>query len=725
VLGRMAEKDGAAGEKAGDKNAVTTWSGVASIWDFKATGPHDAKAVPFKQYLEEATIGLRHGIGDPRLKSKQKDSGSEEERPPSRGLKSGPAQLVEMLRALLNTEAALSTGTALFWLVLAAVFETLPAMAIDMFRGQLGHAWHSFCLEVDKKMPTDMEARDWLLDAVPFVYAQGMYRMLVDGFDEERKQFLTHVKNFMNKIALVIHFEINGFQINVDTVRRARRKLFLARVLSSPHSNQHDYLKGQRRQAELEANKSSSGPRPLNFGKVDAPPVDEVQLEHVMIGRMDALTDPNARLLASGQKDNFAVPDELSVDRYANLTGIGIAMLDRHLCDIFAGVEDEMEEEEEDVKKVPQGDDDDEAVASNQSRSHPGSPDSGSPPGSPLSRSSPSAFSSTMPATMGSPTAKDGNEVEDEEDDGPHNMASTFDPNGPQARKKARLKKAKMAGTMALMRIKANEKREEEAKMKRQRSELALLKLSSSPEALPEEYCARELDTTWVTPAMQSLHPDAVTKAQVLHKPRAETFALKMEAHAARPGTLSMPALKGRASTASGERTKASDAMTVSATSLKDGSASGGVERTKERTNSVAYDKPVQTTSSSGTQRLNLSQSGPLPKVGSETLILEPPSSISNKVILNRLETTSKAFRAHSFAIYMKEYDVFTGIKKQRFDEKRLRDEEDAYLRKMNRMVGGEPKRMLYPDLGRNGKNRSSGRRPQTTPVFSTTSAPL
>jgi hypothetical protein len=34
--------------------------------------------------------------------------------------------------------------------------------------------------------------------------------------------------------------------------------------------------------------------------------------------------------------------------------------------------------------------------------------------------------------------------------------------------------------------------------------------------------------------------------------------------------------------------------------------------------------------------------------------------------------------RSHSFAMYTKEYDVFTGDLKQRFDETRLRNEEDV-----------------------------------------------
>ncbi|CAK8999937.1 unnamed protein product [Durusdinium trenchii] len=55
---------------------------------------------------------------------------------------------------------------------------------------------------------------------------------------------------------------------------------------------------------------------------------------------------------------------------------------------------------------------------------------------------------------------------------------------------------------------------------------------------------------------------------------------------------------------------------------------------------------------------------------GGETLTLEPPWNLSNKVVYNRLDIATKTSQTHSFAMYTKEYDVFTGDLKQRFDEK-------------------------------------------------------
>merc|ERR1712190_263568 len=56
---------------------------------------------------------------------------------------------------------------------------------------------------------------------------------------------------------------------------------------------------------------------------------------------------------------------------------------------------------------------------------------------------------------------------------------------------------------------------------------------------------------------------------------------------------------------------------------------------------------------------------------------------------MQRLETMSKIFRQQAFGEYMKEYDIFTGEKKSRFNDKQLHEEESTYVRNMEGMVGG------------------------------------
>jgi hypothetical protein len=80
-------------------------------------------------------------------------------------------------------------------------------------------------------------------------------------------------------------------------------------------------------------------------------------------------------------------------------------------------------------------------------------------------------------------------------------------------------------------------------------------------------------------------------------------------------------------------------------------------------------------------------------------LVLEPPSSLSHRVVVNRLETQGHFFRQSTFAEYLKENDVFTGEPKVRLDEKRLKKGEDFALKKASSLVGGLPKRHLRLQL--------------------------
>lgn len=68
---------------------------------------------------------------------------------------------------------------------------------------------------------------------------------------------------------------------------------------------------------------------------------------------------------------------------------------------------------------------------------------------------------------------------------------------------------------------------------------------------------------------------------------------------------------------------------------------------------------------------------------------LEPPASLSHRIVECRLEAQAKEFRKKTFAQYMKENDIFTGDPKVRFDEKRLRTEEESALSKAQSLIGG------------------------------------
>jgi len=197
--------------------------------------------------------------------------------------------------------------------------------------------------------------------------------------------------------------------------------------------------------------------------------------------------------------------------------------------------------------------------------------------------------------------------------------------------------------------------------MKRQRQQLLEQRLKA--EILPERFRSTELNTSWVSPGMLTLHAGA--DRDVMRMSRSSAFALKMAPKNPR---------------------------LVGPTALK--SHRRGVSK---------EDHGAPSQGSDPLERGSPNQRSPLAR-GGETLTLEPPWNLSNKVVYNRVDVATKASQSHSFAMYTKEYDVFTGDLKQRFDEARLRNEEDAYLKKMKSMVGGgKMKKLLYPggDLGR------------------------
>eukprot|EP00434_Breviolum_minutum_P012650 symbB.v1.2.011149.t1/scaffold732.1/size241626/23 len=262
-----------------------------------------------------------------------------------------------------------------------------------------------------------------------------------------------------------------------------------------------------------------------------------------------------------------------------------------------------------------------------------------------------------MPLSPTSPTSPTSTSMGRSDED---SLSPSLSMSFSEGKKHGRMRRARMAGRLSVMQKRANEKREEEAKIKRQRQQLLEQKIKA--ETLPARYLTTELNTTWVSPGMLNLHAGAEDR-DVMRMPRVSAFALKMEPK--NPRLVGPTSLRHRR----------------------------GVSKEEHTT-------PIQ---GDPLERGSPNQRSPLAR-GGETLTLEPPWNLSNKVVYSRVDVATKTSQSQSFAMYTKEYDVFTGDLKQRFDEVRLRNEEDAYLKKMRSMVGGSKmKKLLYPggDLGR------------------------
>jgi len=81
-----------------------------------------------------------------------------------------------------------------------------------------------------------------------------------------------------------------------------------------------------------------------------------------------------------------------------------------------------------------------------------------------------------------------------------------------------------------------------------------------------------------------------------------------------------------------------------------------------------------------------------------EVLNMDPPQRLKQDLVLQRMEEHGKAYVKNSFALYTKEHDIFTGTRKNRSDPTMLKNEEDAYIKKMEMLVGGDPKRLIAPE---------------------------
>mmetsp|Transcript_34347 Transcript_34347/g.106914 ORF Transcript_34347/g.106914 Transcript_34347/m.106914 type:complete len:707 (+) Transcript_34347:84-2204(+) len=688
-------------KKAAPENPGQPWCGYACVLDVRLTQPSGGAPPlepPLGQYLDEVPMGMKGGVGDAQAQHMGEPC----------------VDNVEGLQRVLSRGVAQKACGSLLWLAIGGIFGQLPATGLQEIRESLGQSWQLLSLALAEETGSDRALRDWIAAALPFVLAQAIFRIMVDGFPEDRKLFTAHAERLVNKISMVVHYEVTGFQANLDTVRRERRRLLLRHVMKNPHVNQREFLRGQKRQEMLESHSASAGDYPLRFGEADGQPLEETQLDHVMQARAESRRSKGRKSKvgpALSQTDT-----EQRVDRYAQLSQAGAELLEQQLDEFAAILGEEPEEAEEDSLSISDGF----SVAS------PGP----SPPSSPTNRGAPASWSPRTPTGSAGVTFRDLGASDDEASDGCASPSSSMCLS-PKSRKGAAWRKAQSSMNVFAkfnqIKLEHRARKEREARAKKQRQEQVHRKIAV--DSLPSELCERQLVTTWVSPCTKTLMPDAEDR-NTLRKPSAEAFALKMATRPPPTRPLSMPALRAKSgagqprgsssSAARGSRSNTGDAKmatahetaTVSQMSLKDdGSLAGGsVSRsvrgaaagaasigpgetgsTLPRVASASGVSSLQRELTAGSAHRHWTTRG-------EVLSLEPPQRLGSRVVGRRLEEQAKASKQKSFALYMKEYDIFTDMLKRTVDEKRLRDEEDACLRRAASLLDGPPKRRLPPE---------------------------
>jgi len=315
------------------------------------------------------------------------------------------------------------------------------------------------------------------------------------------------------------------------------------------------------------------GERPLAFGRLEALPLEEKQLNHVLEGREQKKSSPSWD--AGAPLHCQDVLEELGVHRYKGLVEDGDFLLTSHLgkLDSIAGVAGQGADKEDDAHLEPGGTVDfaKAVLASRSSDTTPSDkktfPTSWSPG---YVRGSSSDEGSMSEARTGAESAEMASDGE--------SLATSVTSSPQRSRAESWRVKVEVLGKVALMHKKIKDRKEREAWLKKQRADALVKRITS--EELPQEIREREVFTTWVSPATRTVMAGANDRF-ALRKPSAEAFHLKMETKPFTMRSLSMPALQTLHPSRSDDaqrspkegRSTAPDAYSVTGNSVRTGAS--------------------------------------------------------------------------------------------------------------------------------------------------------
>jgi len=534
--------------------------------------------LPVQLFLEEILVGMQ---GSPHSEPREQEASGRTRRK------------WKQLKAVLDTNGMRNALRSLFWIMMGAVMKRVCDESVEELRNSLAKSWAQVVLVVRRKANegptgTESETQESLLRSLPHVLVQCMYRLLVDAFPEDRSELTHCVGELLEKLTSVVTYEVSGFQLDTCTWQKERKIVFRKGVLCNPCANQHDNLKSQARQAFVQKRTKES--TALKFGQKDALPMEEEQLEHVMMNRSLARDQEQEGWAMTSAHES--VPSELSVDRYAGISHVGDVLLQRHLHELDPGLDDM------DASTV-------------------GPPDDAAEEDSPMRAST---------------TSGKGFNV------GRHGKTS---------------------------------RREAGQAEKRRRSDLLRRLILDEP--LPDYLCARTVTTDWVSPITDRLVP-VERHRQGLRKRACDSRKIK----------LGLP--------------------------MKHSQSAPGLEQIKLPQILEAVTNPDDAQHHGGHGRCTLFHVMPVKKREPKPtdLIIEPPGRLDDEVVLGRLEEHLTQFQANSFAEYVQQFDISSGVRKQRMDPTQMRRAESNYVSSLHDLVGParQPALKMFDSPERKAKRR-------------------
>lgn len=214
----------------------TAWCGFPSFLDVKVSSTKRLPfEPPFAKYIQEVTRAIK---------------GSREGTQVSRGAAAGRSaggsagyvmtSRIKWLSGLLTNSHGHRVCRTLFWLAFLSFFSRQREPCLFQgLREALATDWHLLCLEAAQLMRNSRSSKDWVMGALPFVVSQAIFRIHADAFEEDRAQLKFHGMGIVTKVTHLVVFELHGFQITEDALRKERQRLFVRRVLLHPTKDPH------------------------------------------------------------------------------------------------------------------------------------------------------------------------------------------------------------------------------------------------------------------------------------------------------------------------------------------------------------------------------------------------------------------------------------------------------------------------------------------------------
>eukprot|EP00440_Ansanella_granifera_P035893 gb/GFBE01038937.1/.p1 GENE.gb/GFBE01038937.1/~~gb/GFBE01038937.1/.p1 ORF type:complete len:733 (+),score=171.46 gb/GFBE01038937.1/:1-2199(+) len=624
------------------RNSLTPWAhvsiefGSCSLFDAKAPTVDDLPfELPAGKYLEETLAGMHGAPHSTTAASKN----------------------WQILQAVVQGNATKQACSDLAWVAIGTIFGTIDLHVVEGLQKRLATSWFELTLDVGRLSKGNKKSKDWAIEALPAVFVQAIYRMLVDGFPPESRAFVQSGQDILLKLSQVARHEVTGFQENEQTFHKLRKRLFCSEVLEVPHLNQRESMEHERRrehQRKESAQQKVEQP-PLAFGGSESE-LTEDQLEHILAQRCSRKNDigftrgslesfpPSSMEItgwtSSGVRANFTTAavqtlndlkdraeSELSVDRYEEYSMEAEEIIVKQLSELYAegGWIPGNTPPELAAKPVNAN-----ALLSSLTSFADKSPKT---PHEPLQEASKTMRNSKKAVTMG-----------------------------------ARSVRASCDGTVAARR--ERERREAEQAERRRRDELLQKRIE---ETLPEEFNRRSLDTSLVSPALDRIAPSEGDRQLLPSMP-----AMKQQVKMAPPSSQFLPAIDQNASRSDLPDKGKKLAKKAMASSLRKGSDDMR-KGSKEKSSSQLKDS-------------SLSSSLPrIPRFATNGVVVSMESqNLKPEAVTARLQQHMDAFRAGSFEQTKKDNDVLTGLKRSRLDPAALHREESQFITKLESLVGSK-----------------------------------